>query len=47
MSDTTSDLPGLRYTQGVINGLREAGRGLDDMRKRYNEDDDDSDDAAA
>jgi hypothetical protein len=43
VTDTTGDLPSMRYVQGMIAGLREAGREIDDMRKRYNEDDDGND----
>lgn len=37
------DLPSMRHIQGRIAGLRQASEILIDLRKRYNEGDDDSD----
>ena len=45
VTDTISDvgLGQIRYTQGIIAGLRDAGERIDEMLKRYDEDEDGND----
>ena len=43
VTHTVADLGRVRYAQGVIAGLREAAREIEDMRKRYDEGDDEND----
>lgn len=43
VSDATLDLPEMRRIQGMIMGFRAAGEMIDDMRRRYDQEDGDDD----